>query len=56
MDGPTVTVDLLQGGGAASVPDEDGPVFTARNQQGSRCVQAHGVDLEEAGAKAVTNQ
>lgn len=48
MDGPTVAVDLLQCGEAAGVPEGDGSVLTAGNQQRPGCVQAHGVHLEGA--------
>lgn len=51
MDGSIVAVDLLQGGVAVGVPDADGPVFTAGNQQGPSCVQAQRVDLGDAGAQ-----
>lgn len=47
MDGSTVTVDLLQRGVAAGVPDGDGPIFTARNQEAPCWVQARSVNLEE---------
>lgn len=48
MDGSTVAVDLLQCGEAGGVPDGDGSVLTARNQQRPSYVQAHGVHLEGA--------
>lgn len=47
MDGSAVTVDLLQCGVAVGVPDGDGSVFTARNQQSPGCVQAYRVHLDE---------
>lgn len=47
VDGPTVAADLLQRGVAVGVPDGDGPVLTARDQQRPCCVQAQRVDLED---------
>lgn len=47
MDGSAVTVDLLQRGVAVGVPDGDGSVFTARDQQRPGCIQAYSVHLDE---------
>lgn len=56
MDGSRVTVNLLQCCVAAGVPDGDGAVFTARNQQGPRWIQTNGVHLSTGATQAMVNK